>query len=77
MSTILRLHQQGKSLLRGWQQSDRLSDNQIKTIADPDGGSAHVTSTSIPTPFGQLHLLAEAFEFVRHEPNGTSCTTIW
>ena len=72
MSTILRLHQQGKSLLRGWQQSDRLSDNQIKTIADPDGGSAHVTSTSIPTPFGQLHLLAEAFEFVRHEPGGNS-----
>jgi hypothetical protein len=72
MSKILRLHSGGNEQLRGWQESHRLEGSVIDQITDPAGGNAKRTATAIPTPFGQLHLLAAAFEFAAANPGANS-----
>ncbi len=73
MSKILRLHSGGNEQYRGWQESNQLTKTVIdENILDPAGGNARRTTTAIPTPFGQLHLLKAAFEFAAKNPAGNS-----
>ena len=69
MSRILRLHSGGNEQYRGWQESNQITKTVIdENILDPAGGNARRTTTAIPTPFGQLHLLKAAFEFAAKNP---------
>ena len=73
MSKILRLHSGGNEQYRGWQESNQVTKTVIEEqILDPAGGNARRTTTAIPTPFGQLHLLKAAFEFASKNPAANS-----
>ena len=65
MSKIFRLHKGGSENIEHWHEiSGHLSKDQINSIADPSGSSAHTQITSIPSPFARMDLVRTAFEFV-------------
>ncbi len=70
MSKIFRIHKGGSENIEHWHEiSGHLSKDQINSIADPSGSSAHTQITSIPSPFARMDLVRTAFEFVTSTKN--------
>jgi hypothetical protein len=75
MSKIFRLHKGGSENIEHWQPtSGHLSKDQINSIADPSGSTAHSQITSIPSPFARMDLVRTAFEFVTSTKNLDAAT---
>ena len=72
MSKIFRLHKEGASTYRGWNENPAFpyNSNARESISDPDGASAKNEITSIPSPFARIDLVKTAFREVGRRANG-------
>lgn len=66
MSKVFRLHREGTSTIREWNESPAFpyNSNARDTIENPDGASAKNEITSIPSPFARIDLVKTAFKEV-------------
>lgn len=74
MAYVLRPHK-GNDNLDGWDDSVKYDSTAIKSIEDPNGGSANIPITSIPSPFASMELVRNAYEYCadkRNEVDGKS-----
>lgn len=62
MAYVLRPHK-GNDNLDGWDDSAKYDSTAIKSIEDPNGGSASIPITSIPSPFASMELVRNAYEY--------------
>ena len=65
---ILRLHN-GINTILDWQNSNKYGTNVISQIQDPNGATAKIEITSIPTPFARIDLVKTAFKMITDARN--------
>lgn len=65
---ILRLHTATETDTH-WHKTSPLNHLQIQTIADPADAHYSMPITSIPSPFGRMHLVEDAFEKINASAN--------
>lgn len=65
---VLRLHT-GTETDTHWHKTAPLNHLQIQTIADPADAHFSIPITSIPSPFGRIHLVEDAFEKINNAAN--------
>lgn len=76
MAYVFRPHK-GNDNLDGWEDSSRYDDKAIQMIEDPNGGSANIPITSIPSPFASMELVKRAFAYCADKKNDVDGTTIY
>lgn len=76
MAYVFRPHT-GNDNLDGWGDSSRYDDRAIQSIADPNGGSANIPITSIPSPFASMELVKRAFAYCADRNNTLDGKTIY
>ena len=76
MAYVFRPHK-GNDNLDGWDDSSRYDDKAIQMIEDPNGASANIPITSIPSPFASMELVKRAFAFCADKKNAVDGTTIF
>lgn len=76
MAYVFRPHK-GNDNLDGWGDSSRYDDKAIQSIADPNGGSANIPITSIPSPFASMELVKRAFAYCADKTNALDGKTIY
>lgn len=76
MAYVFRPHK-GNDNLDGWGDSSRYDDKAIQSIADPNGGSANIPITSIPSPFASMELVKRAFAYCADKNNTLDGKTIY
>lgn len=76
MAYVLRPHR-GNNNLDGWETSSRYDDKAIQSIQDPNGGSANLPITSIPSPFASMELVKRAFAYCADKNNHPDGITIY
>ncbi len=56
----------------GWGKTSQITGEDLKNMADPDGGQAKQMAVAIPTPFARMHLVETALKYVRDHPAETA-----
>lgn len=76
MAYVLRPHK-GNDNLDGWDDSNKYDSTAIKSIEDPNGGSANIPITSIPSPFASMELVRNAYEYCADKRNDVDGRSIY
>lgn len=73
MKTPLTVITRPRDEFAGWRRTGEINSVQLENGLPEDAqGAPKRSSTAIPTPFGRLHLVEAAFQFVKDNPNGKS-----
>lgn len=76
MAYVFRPHK-GNNNLDGWDDSAIYDKSAIDSIQDPNGGSANIPITSIPSPFASMELVKSAYAYCADKNNNVDGTTIF
>lgn len=76
MAYVFRPHR-GNNNLDGWDDSAIYDKSAIDSIQDPNGGSANIPITSIPSPFASMELVKSAYAYCADKNNNVDGTTIF